>query len=138
MVNTMKRLLLVITILAFAVAILCGCNHESDEKSAASQVSNSQIESSCDSNTESKSSDSAFNPTQSSKKSESDKGNSDKKTDSDYADSKAKDNKDVEINDDIKKSPDKNEDSKDSQPSKNNITATEDVHEAEIDFSELE
>jgi len=70
MVNTMKRLLLVITILAFAVAILCGCNHESDEKSAASQVSNSQIESSCDSNTESKSSDSAFNPTQSSKKSD--------------------------------------------------------------------
>ena len=41
----MKRLLLVITTIIFMVAILCGCNHENENKEPTTATQDSQVDS---------------------------------------------------------------------------------------------
>ncbi len=122
----MKKVLLVLTILAFAIAILCGCNHKSDEINPTSDISDSTVEIT-QSNDSSNSTD-AQTDKQSDCVDEENNSNSDKAT---HESNKNTDNS-------TKKSQNEDVKSKENDDSKSETLYKDEMHEAEIDFSELE
>lgn len=116
----MKKLLYVITILAFAVAVLCGCNSDSSEKADTTDTQNVQLQPSLDSTHVSDEPVDIYTK-------DTEPENVDKNTSVDKAD----DVVDTDSKSQNKDSSNKNEDVKEEA-----TTVIE--HEAEIDFSQLE
>ena len=135
MVDKMKRLLL-ITIIACAVAILCGCNQESNEKNVVSETQSSQKVSQTEHNTES---------IQETEVVDSNNDNS-----IEYTQADSTKNNDKLLSDNTEKSHSEASTNQEATDNNHIISATEEVNEkieqnettkvneAEIDFSELE
>lgn len=132
MVNIMKRVILAVTILTFAVAILCGCNHKVEATNPTQNISdniaddkqNTDVGNSPDADTQIKSD--ADNDS---------KDNNDSKekveNNKQYSDDKNKDNT-------SNNNQNESVSNKENNDSQNDSSYKDEVYEAEIDFSQLE
>lgn len=123
----MKKLLCVLTILAFAVAVLCGCNSDSSEKADTTDTQNVQLQPSLDSTHVSDEPVDIYTK-------DTEPENVDKNTSVDKAD----DVVDTDSKSQNKDSSDKNKDSSNKNEDVKEEATTVIEHEAEIDFSQLE
>lgn len=118
MVNTMKKLICVMIILAFSVTLLCGCNSEGDKKAEKNDTTVSHSETLSEET-----------------KATEDKENSFEKSDDNESDS----DKDAEENSAYKaENKAENGDSDKNNEKETVEDNTDEYHEVEIDFSELE